>query len=213
MDFSTIIFDLDDTLYPPSSGIWDLISNKIHQYMIERLDIDPAVVSEVRTSYYTRYGTTMRGLITHYQIDPQDYLDFVHQIPIQERIKPNTELKKMLQSLPQRKIVFTNSDYNHADRVLKLLGIRELFELVVDVIDVSPYCKPMPEAFTIALNQMRVSPQQCIFVDDSIKNLNAAKNLGLFTVLPNADTTLAQQPHATIRNITDLVSVLPNGAP
>ena len=75
--------------------------------------------------------------------------------------------------------------------------------------DVFPYCKPMKEAFDIALEMLEVNAAECVFIDDSLKNLNQAKSQGFFTVLPNAAAINLDGPHATIIDITDLPKVLP----
>jgi len=157
MAYSTIIFDLDDTLYPPSSHVWDLISDRIHTYMIDRIGLNPAEVVDIRQQYYQTYGTTLRGLIIHHHIEPKEYLDFVHDIPIAEKLLPNLPLQKMLKSLPQHKMIFTNSDQSHAQRVLEFLGIADHFEKIISIMDIYPYCKPMKEAFDIALQMMAVN--------------------------------------------------------
>jgi len=209
MAYSTIIFDLDDTLYPPTSHIWDLISDRIHTYMIEQVGINPKNVSEVRNHYYKTYGTTLRGLFIHHDVDPRAYLDFVHDFPIVDQLQPDQKLTTMLNALPYEKVIFTNSDFKHANRILNILGIRDQFEKIVGIMDVFPYCKPMKEAFEIAFKKLGMKPGECIFVDDSIRNLDQGNASGLFTVLPNAEQTNQAKPHATIRNLTDLPQVLP----
>ncbi len=210
MAYSTIIFDLDDTLYPPTAHVWDLISDRIHTYMIEQVGISPKEVSEVRNHYYKTYGTTLRGLVIHHDIEPRAYLDFVHDFPMVDQLKPDQNLTDMLNALPYEKVIFTNSDLKHTNRILNILGIRNQFEKIVGIMDVFPYCKPMKEAFDIAFDKFGKKPQECIFVDDSIQNLDQGNAIGLFTILPNAEHTIHSKPHATIRNLTDLPLVLPS---
>ncbi|MCD4752754.1 MAG: pyrimidine 5'-nucleotidase [Anaerolineaceae bacterium] len=209
MAYSTIIFDLDDTIYPPSCHVWDMISDRIHTYMIDKIGIPHEQVSGIRSQYYQTYGTTLRGLVMHHHIDPHEYLNFVHDIPVLDQLIPDPKVKEMLQSLPHQKYIFTNSDKNHANRILNHLDIQDQFADIVGIMDIFPSCKPMKEAFDIALKKIGQLPEECIFIDDSIKNLNQAKQLGIYTILPNANTIKIDSPHATIINLTDIPQVIP----
>jgi putative hydrolase of the HAD superfamily len=118
-----------------------------------------------------------------HHIDPLEYLHFVHDIPIQKIIKPNQLLNRFLSSIPQKKAIFTNADHWHANRVLDALNIRMFFDEIVDILDIQPFCKPMPEAFEIAFRKIGVdNPSSCLFVDDSLRNITVAKSLGLQTI-------------------------------
>ena len=209
MSYTTIIFDLDETLYQPGIGIWNKLSDRIHQYMQEVVGIPEEFVIETRLKYYGKYGTTMRGLITHHGIDPHHYLDYVHDFEIKDEISFDPALYDMVAGLPYERHIFTNATREHATRILKILGILDLFDPIIDVLDVYPHCKPDREAFDIALEKFGKSADECIFVDDSIKNLNTANEMGFFTILPNADETKPVQPHAQVHELVDLPEVLP----
>ncbi|NSW51994.1 MAG: pyrimidine 5'-nucleotidase [Anaerolineae bacterium] len=209
MQYTTILFDLDDTLYPPSSGVWDLISERVHQFMIHRVGIAQDQVHTLRQHYYQKYGTTMRGLILHYQIDPREYLDYVHDIPVTSVIQPAPHLRSIIQRLPYDKFIFTNSDRPHAARVLAHLQLNDLFADVVDIMDVFPACKPMEEAFDKALGKINRTAQECIFIDDNTTNLDTARRRGMFTILPHADRYEKNNTHAKIASYEDLERVLP----
>lgn len=205
---STIIFDLDDTLYPPSTGIWDRISARIYEYMIRKVGIAESEAEQTRRHYYTTYGTTMRGLMIHHHIDPEDYLTYVHDTTLGQFITADSRLRGMLLDLPQRKVIFTNANRLHAERILQALGVEDLFQNIIDVMDVQPYCKPMNEAFQIALHKIQTPPQECVFIDDSIHNLDEAKSLGLLTIHPNAVKTEITTPHIQLATLLDLPTVL-----
>ena len=81
MPFTTIFFDLDDTLYPSSSGVWKLIKDRMNLYMHLRLEIPRDEIPSLREELFHQYGTTLRGLQATYHIDTKDYLSFVHDIP------------------------------------------------------------------------------------------------------------------------------------
>ena len=152
MRFTTLFFDLDDTLYPHSTGLWPAIKDRMNLYMIERLDIPESDVPFLREQYFKMYGTTLRGLEARHNVDKDDFMSFVHDLPLQEYLSPNPIVREVIRSLPTRNFIFTNADVSHARRVLAALQLEDLFETIVDVNTVKPYCKPMPESFAIAMD-------------------------------------------------------------
>lgn len=186
MKFTTIFFDLDDTLYPPATGLWKEIKGRIGLYMHERMNIPQDEVQSLREKYFLQYGTTMRGLQANHKIDTEDFLAFVHDLPLKDYLTPNLMLHDIIASLPTHNLIFTNADSNHADRVLTALGLRDLFETIIDVNTINPYCKPMPESFQIALNIANESDaSKCVMIDDINRTTRAAKEQGLFSILYN----------------------------
>ena len=184
MRYSTIFFDLDDTLYPSSIGLWQAIKDRMSTYMAERLGLSWDEIPELRRSYYQKYGTTMRGLQTHYGIDPDEYLEYVHDLPLEHYLQPNLELREMLLSLPQQRWVFTNASAGHAGRVLGQLTIQDCFAGIIDVRAIDFACKPETIAYQRALATAGENdPTRCVLVDDSDRNLAPARQLGFTTVL------------------------------
>lgn len=208
MKNSILFFDLDETLYPAGNGLWDAIAERIDLYIHETLGLPCEKIPSLRFELYNQYGTTMRGLSERYQINCKNYLDFVHDVPLQNYIQPNPELKSMLQQYPQRKIIFTNADLNHAQRVLRILNIEDCFEQIIDVLDIFPYCKPQLEAYQKVLGFLQLKDgNNCVMLDDKLKNLYPAHDLGFQTILIGNDTT-APQWTASITNIMQLPEVL-----
>ena len=198
MKFTTIFFDLDDTLYPASTGLWLAIKERMNIYMHERMGFHPKEIPNLREKYYLQYGTTLRGLQTNHEIDVDDFLAFVHDLPLDEYIQPNPSLCRLIASLGTRNLVFTNADAAHARRVLKALELDSCFESIVDVNAVAPYCKPMPESFQIAMRMAGESdPERCVMIDDLPRTTQAAREAGFFSILfgqdephPDANATL-----------------------
>ncbi|MBN1135786.1 MAG: pyrimidine 5'-nucleotidase [Anaerolineae bacterium] len=178
-----ILFDLDDTLYPRHAGVMDQIRDRMLAYLRGRLDISPDEADALRRHYFQTYGTTMRGLQINYQIDTEEYLDYVHNIPLHDYLTFNARLDAVLASIPQTKVVFTNSSREHATRVLALLGIRRHFERIIDIRDVGYESKPQATAYQLACDLLGVLPEECVMVDDNTRNLRPAKALGMTTVL------------------------------
>jgi putative hydrolase of the HAD superfamily len=186
MRFSTIFFDLDDTLYPPTTGLWHAIKDRMNDYMRDKLRIPTDEVSKLREKYYREFGTTTRGLQAYHNLDTQDFLAYVHDLPLKDYLTPDPTLRSIIASLPTRNLIFTNADSAHADRVLTALGLRDLFEIIVDVNFIAPYCKPMPESFQIAMQAAGESdPSKCVMIDDIPHTTNAASRAGFFSILYN----------------------------
>lgn len=186
MRFTTIFFDLDDTLYPPNTGLWHAIKGRMNAYMRERMGFREEQIAAIREKYYLQYGTTLRGLQANHKIDAQDFLAYVHDLPLKEYLTPNPVLRSIIASLPTRNLIFTNADIPHAERVLTVLDLRDLFDAIVDVNAIDPYCKPMPESFQIALRAAGESdPAKCVMIDDIHRTTSAARRAGLFSILYN----------------------------
>lgn len=209
MPFTTIFFDLDDTLYPSSCGIWKMIKDRMNLYMHQKLKIPWDEIPTLRDKLFHEYGTTLRGLQENYKIDTNDYLSFVHDIPVHEYLKPNGSLKKMLEELPFRKFIFTNADANHAHRVLAALGLENCFEQIVDINAVNPYCKPMLPALKIALDLSgETEPGNCVLVDDQPKTTFAGRDFGFYTILYGQDGDQKDFANATLTHLSDLPELL-----
>lgn len=182
-----LIFDLDDTLYPRGSGLMDRISERIGRYLVERLGFSPEEAEALRRRYYAQYGTTLRGLMEEHAIDPEDYLAYVHDVPLEPHIAPNPALDRMLGRLPLTKVIFTNASEEHARRVLERLGVARHFPIILDVRRVDFYNKPDPEAYRRILRHLEAQGPECVFVDDSARNLHPARALGMITIQVDGD--------------------------
>ncbi len=188
MRFSTLLFDLDDTLYPNSTGLWQAIKNRINRYMIEQLSIPENDAPALREQYFKMYGTTLRGLQARHNVNVENFLALVHDLPLQDYLTPDPVQRDIIASLPQRKLVFTNADIAHARRVLAALDLSDLFEAIVDIHEVSPYCKPMPESFAIAQELAdEPDPRKCVMIDDLPRTTRAALDAGMASILYGAE--------------------------
>src|ERR1044072_198085 len=184
MRFTSLSFALDDTLYPSSSGLWHAIKDRMNLYMLERLGISEKDVPVLREQYFKMYGTTLRGLQERHNVDKEDFLAFVHDLPLKDYLTPNPTLRDVIASLPTHHLIFTNADIPHARRVLAALELDDLFETVVDVNAVAPYCKPMPESFAIAMELAdEPDPRKCVMIGDLARKARAALNLGMASLL------------------------------
>jgi|MTBAKSStandDraft_2_1061841.scaffolds.fasta_scaffold12569_3 putative hydrolase of the HAD superfamily len=178
-----ILFDLDETLYPSNIGLMQAIGHRIHAYMEVRMGLGAKLASSLRKEYYRKYGTSLRGLQIHHAIDPEDYLAFVHDIELTQFVVPNPALKTMLDRVGVRKVIFTNATTEHALNVTRVLGIDSCFERIIDVRANDYVGKPYPEAYAHAVNLLGIPAQNCLLVEDNVRNLRPGKDLGMVTVL------------------------------
>lgn len=156
--------------------------------MHTRLGIPADQVAVLRDRYFHAYGTTLSGLMRHHAADPFDYLDFVHQVPIEDMLRPDPVLAQMLDRLPQQRVVFTNAAQAHAERVLSRLGIAHVIHEIIDIVRLDFVNKPSPEAFHKALGLCgETEPERTLVADDSLRNLETARSLGMTTVLVGRD--------------------------
>jgi putative hydrolase of the HAD superfamily len=217
MPYSTLLIDLDETVYSTACGVWEAISRRMEQYMHDRLNLSWEEIPALRKSLYQQYGTTLRGLQVTREIDEHEYVNFVHDVPLDQFLAPDPQLRDVLLLYPQQKVIFTNADRDHARRVLQILQITDCFSNMVDIFDIAPYCKPMPESFQIALARAgETDPGACVFIDDSPHNLAGARALGFYTIQVGSPKPgyvhPAAQAHAHITKLSELAQVLDPGS-
>lgn len=130
--YDCLLFDLDDTLYPPSTGIQLTCRKNIAEYMAEVLKIDESKVQSMCFDLYKSHGSTMAGLKElGYEFDNDEFHSFVHGKLPYENLSPDPILRSLLLSIPQRKIIFTNADKVHATKTLSRLGLEDCFEGII----------------------------------------------------------------------------------
>src|SRR5207237_8696873 len=139
----TWVFDLDNTLYPHHLNLWQQVDERIRDYIARFLDVGREEAFRVQKDYYRRYGTTMRGLMTEHGLNPDDFLDFVHEID-HSPLTPNPTLGAAIEALPGRKLILTNGTRKHADAVMRRLAIHHHFVDVFDIVAAELEPKPQP---------------------------------------------------------------------
>ena len=208
MRFTTIFFDLDDTLYPSSTNLWLAIKGRMNEFMRDRMNIPTYEIPALREKYYMQYGTTLKGLEKHHQINVDDFLAYVHDLPLGNYLTPDPAQREIIASLPTRNLIFTNADSSHAERVLTQLNLRDLFPIIVDVNAVTPYCKPMSEAFKLAMKLAGENdPSRCVMIDDLTRTTRAAKEAGMSSILFGR-TAESEDANASLSNWNELTDIL-----
>ena len=182
--FENWIFDLDNTIYDIKVGLFVKISKRITEYIMTTLSFTREEANAVRSNMYKKYGLTLTGLMSEYRIDPDDYLDYIHNVRHPE-LKYDGQLKLKLHNLSGRKFIYTNASQDHAKNILSVMGIDAEFEKILDIKATQYVPKPDPKSYGIMLESFGISKNQIensIFIEDTAKNLRPAKLLGLKTV-------------------------------
>ncbi|MDI7274472.1 MAG: pyrimidine 5'-nucleotidase [Anaerolineae bacterium] len=201
------LFDLDDTLYAPESGVLQAIGRRIERYLVERMGMEPEAAARLRAEYRAQYGTTLAGLLANGTADPEDYLAFVHDVPIEQLLRPSAEVKRALAGLPWRRVIVTNSDLRHVERVLAALGIDGLFDRVFDIRVTEYRQKPHPAVYGRVLAELGAEGPQCLIVDDSLANLLPAKEREMTTVWVGRQASLATGVDYAIPHVVAVAEV------
>ena len=177
----TWVFDLDNTLYPHHL-LWQQVDDRIRSYVSEFLKVSKDEAFRVQKDYYKRYGTTMRGLMAEHGLNPDDYLEYVHQID-HSPLEPNPALGAALKNLPGRKLILTNGTRKHADAVMRRLEIQQHFEDVFDIVAAELEPKPSTITYERFLERHDVDASKAAMFEDLARNLAAPHALGMTTVL------------------------------
>lgn len=204
------VFDLDNTLYPPSCALFPLIDARMGAFIQRLLDCDPVRARQVQKDYFHAHGTTLAGLMLHHDVDPDHFLDDVHDVTL-ERLVPDAALHDALAALPGRRLVFTNGDSDYAARVLDALGLSALFTGIHCVKRTGYIPKPEPAAYDSMTAALSVNPRRAIFFEDMVRNLAPAKALGMTTVWLDNGSEAGDRGHDPAfvdHRITDLASFL-----
>ena len=175
------IFDLDNTIYDPKSKIFDQIDLRMKQFISSRLNISKEEAFKIQKKFYNEYGTTLSGLMKHYQIQPNEFLKFVHDVDL-SKLKKCSNLFKEINRLPGRKIIYTNGDQDYAKKVLNSLGVESLFEYILDITKSKYIPKPSVEPLITYLNKNNINLKTCVYFEDLEKNLENAHKYGITTV-------------------------------
>ncbi|MEM7569383.1 MAG: pyrimidine 5'-nucleotidase [Pseudomonadota bacterium] len=197
MTAPTWIIDLDNTLYPADSHLFDQIDVRMGRYIADMFDVDRVEARRIQKDYFVRYGTTLSGLIDQHDIDPHPFLEFVHDIDV-TLIPQDPHLKDALMALPGKRYIYTNGSYGHAERVLDHLKLSDAFDGIFDIAAAQFEAKPALSAMERCVETFNVNPATSTMIDDMAKNLEPAAALGMHTVWIDTGSPWAaagQGPH------------------
>jgi len=175
------VFDLDNTLYPPSARLFDHIEQRMTAWVSQTLGVDRAEADRLRRHYWRTYGTTLAGLMAEHGADPAPYLVDVHDIPM-DALRPDPVLAARIRALPGRRIVYTNGSAPYAERVLAARGLAGLFDAVYGVEHAGFRPKPDRSAFETVFARDGLTPAVAAMFEDDPRNLAAPHAMGMRTV-------------------------------
>ena len=203
----TWVFDLDNTLYPSQAEILDRVHDKINAFIMDYFKIPLEEAENKRKDFYKKYGTTLYGMMSEHKINPDEYLRAVHEVDI-SGIPLCPVTAQGLENLPGRRIVFTNSAREHAERVLSHLGIAPLFEDIYDIRAAGFISKPHPAPYAQMIERYAINPKTACMVEDMAKNLVPAHACGMTTVWisgeqPLDEATPKDAVHHRFTTLTD----------
>jgi len=203
------IFDLDNTLHNATPHIFPHINRSMTAYLQEHLQLNEEAANEMRMDYWQRYGATLSGLIKHHGTDPDHFLWHTHQFPdLKNMVLCEPRLRRAIEQLPGKKVVFSNAPQHYAEAVLKLLRIEDLFDDVFAIEHAHYRPKPQRQGFVRLLRKHHLQSSRCVMVEDSAENLQTAKRMGMKTVWVSKQPIAPSFVDMKIRNVMELPRVL-----
>ena len=180
-NIKNILFDCDGVLYEDLEAVFGQVSKRMTHYISNKLNIDLKKAKELQTNYFHKYNTSLNGLMIHHEVDPKEFLKYVHDIDL-SCLNKNDDLRNELINLNLKKYVFTNGSREHAENIIRHLGIEDLFDGIFDIVDAEYLPKPDPKNYDLMLKKFNINPKETLYIEDIAKNLSIAKKLGTTTV-------------------------------
>jgi putative hydrolase of the HAD superfamily len=199
------VFDLDNTLYPPSARLFDQIEVRMTDWVARELGVDRAEADRLRDDYWRRYGTTLAGLMAEHGADPGPYMTEVHDIDFSV-LSPDPVLAARIAALPGRRIVYTNGSEPYARRVIAARGLTGVFDAVYGVEHAGFLPKPELGAFEAVFALDGLSPSQGAMFEDDPRNLAVPHAMGMRTVLVGPVRHPGDHIHHHATDLSDFLS-------
>ena len=177
----TWIFDLDNTLYSAESGIFQQVHVLMGKFVSKALKVDMKTAKEIQHKYFTRHGTTLRGLMDNHDVDPDTFLEEVHKLDY-SIVSPNRRLNEELAKLNGKKIIYSNASETHINQILNRLNLTTMFDEIYDIKMANYVPKPEIQPYKEIIKKFEINPKKTIMFDDIAKNLVPAKKLGFTSV-------------------------------
>ena len=181
INFTHWFFDLDNTLYCANSGIFDQIHIKMGEFISSNLNVSLKKAKILQKKYFVENGTTLYGLMLNHNINPKEFLNYVHDIDF-SIVKPDNELNDLIKKIPEKKIIFTNANISYVKKILKNLNLENIFDDIYDIERMNYLPKPNLKTYKKLISTYQVDANKAILFDDIPQNLLPAAKLGLKTV-------------------------------
>jgi putative hydrolase of the HAD superfamily len=178
------IFDLDNTIYDFNLGLFRRVSSRMTEYIKGLFDLNEVDALTLQRDMYKKYGLTLRGLMIEKKINPEPFLEFVHDVDFSE-LNEDVTLKTLLRKIKGKKSIYTNATFKHAKNILKSMGIFQEFEIIFDIKDANYIAKPDMNSYHMMKKKLNLNDKnisKSIFFEDTAKNLKPARELGMSTV-------------------------------
>ena len=183
MHIKHLLFDLDDTLYPSSSNMNAGINRRMMECVADFFNCSIEEAKELKKKNIIHQSTTLEWMRSEGFTDIEGFLAKVHPENEADELPEQPGLREFLLSLNIPKSILTNAPHEHADRVLKKLGIADLFECVTDIRDGNFYGKPYERAYRAALKKVGANVSETVFLDDLQKYTDGWNALGGTAIL------------------------------
>jgi len=177
----TWIFDLDNTIYPAASRLFDQVRYRMTDYIQHHFSLDRDTARAMQRDLFLRHRTTMKGLMIEHGTDPHHFMDFVHDIDL-STLGYDAELDEGINALPGRKVIFTNGSNHHAERILDAYGIRHHFHFYYDIFSANFLPKPELKTYEDFVKKADINPRSAVMIEDMAINLLPAYQLGVTTL-------------------------------
>ena len=192
IDIKYWIFDLDNTLYSGQTRVFSEVDKKMSAFISKKMNVDLSKAREIQKKYFYEYGTTLSGLMKQDNINPHDFLEYVHNIDI-SWLPKDLKLREELIKIKEKKYIFTNGSHAHVENVTRQLGIDGLFDGAFDIVDANFIPKPHIDPYKKIIEKFNIEPKKSILIEDIAHNLEQAKNLGMKTCWLENDETFAKK--------------------
>ena len=186
------IFDLDNTLYSGQTKVFSEVDKKMSSFISEKFDVNLVEAKKIQKEYFYEYGTTLSGLMKRKNVDPNEFLEFVHDIDI-SWLPKDKFLREELIKIKDKKYIFSNGSHAHIKNVTMQLGIHGLFDGAFDITDADFVPKPHLDPYKKLIEKFKLDPKQSILIEDIAHNLEQAKNLGMKTCWLKNDEAFAKK--------------------
>jgi len=186
------IFDLDNTLYSGKTKVFEQVDKKMSKYISDKLNISIDEAKKIQKNYFHKYNTTLNGMIKNHKINPEEFLESVHDINI-DFLQKDLELAKEMEKLEGKKIIFTNGSKKHAINVTKRIGINQYFDDIFDIVDSDFIPKPAIEPYKKLVEKHKIDPKLWALVEDIARNLKPAYEMGMKTIWIENDEPWAKE--------------------
>ena len=175
------VFDLDNTLYTPQQNIFSAIDKRMTDFISTYLNIERDEAFRIQKHYWTIYGTTMSGLQIEHDVNPDIFLEFIHDVDLCA-LSPNLDLRDALMQLAGDKYIFTNGTCHHAQRIMTQLGVADCFTDIFDIRLANYVSKPNPSVYQKMLDCFDLKATEVMYFEDMARNLIPAHKMGMQTI-------------------------------